>query len=322
MKITLESSLSLEGIKPYLLQNVCGKRTFSAQLFGESGPIVVCLHGFPDNYLTFRYQVPALVRAGYRVLLPVLPGYDPASVDPDGRYQVTELVRWLEGWLDFLNEEKVHLVGHDWGAAVTWLAAVMIPGRLYSITSIAIPSLHHLARGLLRHPGQLRKSWYMGFFQLPLLPERALTLGDGWLIRRLWRNWSPGWDAPDGQLYSVCNDLQQPGVAAAALGYYRCLFRLFDPENRAGRALLARKVDLPTLMISGGRDGCLDTRLFEEGLVEADFAGGVELYRLMGAGHFCHLEKPELVNRKLLTFLRAHTAGPVRQAGELAGQLG
>ncbi|HVK98862.1 MAG TPA: alpha/beta hydrolase [Dongiaceae bacterium] len=284
---------------------------------------MVCLHGFPDNYLTFRHQVPALVRAGYRVLLPVLPGYESSSVDPDGNYQIVQLVRWLENWLDFLGEKKVHLVGHDWGAVVAWLAAVMIPERLHSITSIAIPSLRHLVKEAWRHPGQARKSWYIGFFQLPLLPERALTLGDGWLVRRLWRDWSPGWKAPDGQLYSVCHDLQQPGVAAAALGYYRCLFRLLDPDHRVGRSLLARKVDLPTLMICGGRDGCLDTRLFEPALMDTkDFSGGVELYRLMGAGHFCHLEKPALVNRKLLSFLQAHAPGPVRQAGELAGQLG
>lgn len=322
MKITPGSSLSVDGIKPYFLQNVCEKRTFSAQLYGESGPFVVCLHGFPDNNLTFRFQVPALVQAGYRVLVPVLPGYEVSSLDPQGRYHLTELVGWLVRWLDFIGEDKVHLVGHDWGAGIAWLAAVMHPQRFHSITSIAIPSLRHLPGGILRHPGQLFRSWYMSFFQLPLVPEQALALRDGWLVRKLWRDWSPGWTPPDGQLYSVCHDLLQPGVPSAVVGYYRCLFSLFDEASRDARRFMAHTVTQPVLMMTGAQDGCVDTRLFDLGPDEADFPGGVELYRIMGAGHFCHLEKPDLVNRKLLAFLQAHTPGKTRRASGAVHQPG
>lgn len=314
MTPTLDSSLSNPEIKPYRLQKVCGKRTFSAQFYGEAGPVVVCLHGFPDTLQTFQRQIPALVKAGFRVLVPVLPGYDVVSQHPQGRYYLTELVDWLVGWLDFIDEEKVHLVGHDWGAGIAWMTALMQPRRVLSLTSIAIPSLRHLPRGLLRHPGQLFRSWYMSFFQLPGLPERLLTLRGGWLVRRLWRAWSPGWTAPEAELAAVCQTLQQPGVPQAVVDYYRCLFNLLDPASREARRWINRPLTPPLLLITGARDGCMDTRLFDQGCTEADFPGGVDLFRLMGAGHFCHQEKPESVNRVLLEFLRAHT-------GATAGRL-
>lgn len=289
---------------------------------GENGPVVVLLHGFPDTWQTFDQQVPALVAAGFRVLVPVLPGYDSGSVDPAGRYFASGLVQWLINWLDALGEGRVHLVGHDWGAVIAWLAVVQHPGRFHSLTAIAIPSLHHLPRAVLHHPGQLLNSWYMGFFQWRGVAERALQAGDGWLIRQLWRNWSPGWEAPAAHLDAVCRQLLQPDIQQAALGYYRCLFKWWDREHRHGRSLLGLKVAVPTLMISGAQDGCMDTRLFDAALVEADFPAGIELYRLMGAGHFCHLEKPALVNHKLTQFLRHCQPAPTGTASELEGRLG
>lgn len=322
MKKIQSSVVPQSDITPHPVQFVCEKRTFSGQLSGVSGPLVVLLHGFPDTWQTFDQQVPALVQAGYRVLVPVMPGYEASSVDPEGRYHVTDLVRWFLGWIDHLGEDKVHLVGHDWGAVTAWLAAAMAPERLHSLTTIAIPSLRHMATAIAHHPSQLLKSWYMAFFQLPVVAEQALEAGDGWLIRRLWRNWSPGWDAPEEHLKYVCRQLLQPGVRDAVLGYYRCLFRVWTEPHRQGRQWLAYPVTAPTLMITGSRDGCMDTHLFEHGLVDRDFPGGIEMYRLMGAGHFCHLEKPERVNAKLIAFLAACDRARAGATGELDRQLG
>lgn len=322
MKNVQQSRLPWKEIKTQVLQIVCEKRTFSGHLFGETGPLVVMVHGFPDDYLTFAEQVPALVEAGYRVLLPVLPGYEESSVDPDGRYFLPELVWWLVSWLDELKEDKVHLVGHDWGAVIAWLAAARYPERFHTLTAIAIPSLRHMAQAIRHHPTQLLKSWYMGFFQLPGVAEAAVGAGNGWLIRRLWRNWSPGWNGAPEHVDRICRLLQQPAIRQAALGYYRSLFRVMDATHREGRSWLRQSVAVPTLMITGARDGCMDTRLFDTALVDADFPAGVELYRLMGAGHFCHLEKPALVNRKLLQFLNDSVASPARPQRELSRHLG
>lgn len=308
MKNVQQIHSSLHPIRTDSIQNICEKRTFTAQFYGERGKVVVLLHGFPDDYLTFSEQIPCLVNAGYRVLVPVLPGYETSSVDPEGHYHLVDLARWLVSWLDLLEQDKVHLVGHDWGALIAWMAGSMYPERFYSLTTIAIPSLRHLPNAILSHPSQLLNSWYIGLFQIPGLAEMALGAGDGWLIRQLWRRWSPGWDAPAAHIDRVCQQLSQPQVRQAALGYYRSLFHWQAAEHREGRQWLWSGVKIPVLMISGALDGCMDTRLFDKALVEHDFPAGVELYRIGGAGHFCHLEKPDLVNHKLTQFIQGHEA--------------
>lgn len=317
-----ENDFLMKEIKTQVLQNVCEKRTFTAQLYGESGHLVVLLHGFPDTTGTFIHQVPALVEAGYRVLVPVLPGYEVSSCDGSDRYFVSDLVVWLTGWLDQLGESRVHLVGHDWGAVIAWLAAASHPERFYSLTTIAIPSLRHLPGAILRHPSQLLKSWYMGFFQLRGLSDRVVRAGDGWLIRQLWRQWSPDWEPPADHLSNVCQQLTQPAVQKSALAYYRCLFKVWDESHQRGRSLLNRTIAVPMLMISGARDGCMDTRLFDAGSVLDDYPAGITLMRIDGAGHFCHLEKPNQVNHILMQFIRRHAPARTGAASELSGHLG
>ena len=312
----------VKGIKPQILTKVCEKRTFSAYYWDGSGPLVVCLHGFPDTPNTFHLMVPALVHAGYRVLVPIMPGYEASSVDRHERYYVTDLAQDVVDWIDRMGEESVHLIGHDWGAVTAWLAAAMYPHRFFSMTSIAIPPLKRFGEALRRCPTQILKSWYIGFFQLPLLPEQVLLARDGAFIRMLWRRWSPGWEVPDELVQPALDALKDSGVRKAALGYYRCLGRVFNAQHQKGRQALKLPYQVPCLMVSGAKDGCMDSRLFELALNENDFMAGVELYRLMGGGHFCHLEKPELVHAKLLSFLEMHPKGAKKLADELARQLG
>lgn len=317
-----KNNVLMKEIKTQTLLNVCEKRTYTAQLYGNSGALVVFLHGFPDTVDTFIHQVPALVEAGYRVLVPVLPGYEASSCDGSDRYFVSDLVSWLTDWLDQLGENKVHLVGHDWGAVIAWLVAASHPERCYSLTTIAIPSLSHLPGAIMRHPSQLFKSWYMVFFQLRGLSDRVVRAGNGWLIRQLWRQWSPDWEPPEDHLACVCRQLTQPAVLKATLAYYRCLFKVWDDAHRRGRRLLNRTITVPTLMICGVRDGCMDTRLFDTGSVQDDYPAGISLQRIDDAGHFCHLEKPRQVNNILMQFIDRHSPVDPGLASELAGHLG
>lgn len=312
----------VKGIKPQILKKICEKRTFSAYYWDGSGPLVICLHGFPDTVNSFHLMVPALVDAGYRVLVPVMPGYEHSSADPFNRYFVTDLAQDVVAWIDRMGEDAAHLVGHDWGAVTAWLASAMFPHRFFSMTSIAIPPLKRFGEALQRCPSQLLKSWYMGFFQLPLLPERVIQARNGAFVRMLWRRWSPGWPPPEELLQPALDALQDPVICRSALGYYRCLTRVFHPRHEQGRRALKLPYQVPCLMITGADDGCMDTRLFELGMREADFMAGAELYRLMGAGHFCHLEKPRQVHAKLLSFLEMHPKGAKKLADELARQLG
>ena len=110
-----------------------------------SGPIVLCLHGFPDHARSYRHQLGPIADAGYRAIAPTLRGYEPRSQPKDGAYQMSCLAEDVVGWIDDLGEDKVHLVGHDWGAVVGYAAAALAPERFHSLTTIAIPHVGRLS---------------------------------------------------------------------------------------------------------------------------------------------------------------------------------
>ena len=277
---------------------------FTAYAAGE-GPTVLCVHGFPDNARSFRHQFPALVAAGYRVVAPTTRGYEESSQPIDGDYRVEAMARDVIAWVDGLGEEQVHLVGHDWGAVVSYVACARAPERFDSLTTIAIP---HPARftgvGLKRVPTQLLKSWYMMFFQLPLLAEYALERSDWALIRRLWKAWSPGFDLPREEWAALRQTFATPGVREAMLSYYRSNVSppiLLGLKSSVTTAL--REVPVRTLAITGADDGCMDTRLFDYTMLEKDFPQGLHVERITNGGHFVHQELPEEVNRRILEWI-------------------
>lgn len=275
--------------------------SFSALEQGE-GPLVLCLHGFPDDRDSFRQQLPALARAGFRAVAPRLRGYEPSSQPTDGDYHLEALAGDVLGWLDDLDVPDAHLVGHDWGAIIGTATAAQAARRLRSLTTLAVP---HVPRGvpLRRLPGQLRRSWYMLFFQLRGLAERVVARDDLAFLDGLWRAWSPGWSWPPEALEAVKRTFREPGVLPAALGYYRALFDFATPAGRRSLGLIRRRVDVPTLALTGARDGCLDTR-FYDAMTPEDFPMGLRVMRIADAGHFLHQEQPDVVNRIVLDWLR------------------
>lgn len=280
-----------------------GALAFSAEAQG-SGPLVLCLHGFPDHARSYRMQGPALAAAGYRVVVPTMRGYEPSSQPEDGDYRLLRLAEDVVAWLDALGAPRCHLIGHDWGAVVAHLVAARNPERLASLTTLAIPHPGRILRELwFKRPSQLVRSWYMLFFQLPIIAEYALERDDWALVERLWRSWSPGFRLPDDELRALKQTLAKPGVKRAALAYYRALFKQLSATARATRQLLARAITVRTLALTGADDGCMDTRLFDDLMHPEDFPHGLRVERLEGAGHFLHQEQPERVNRLLVEWL-------------------
>ena len=276
---------------------------FSAYSQGD-GPVVLCLHGFPDNHRSFHRQLPALAGAGFRAVAPLLRGYEPSSQPSDRDYHIVRVAEDVVGWIDDLDQGSVHLVGHDWGAVIGYAAAAAAPDRLLSLTTLAMPHPSRLQwEGIRKLPSQLCKSWYMFFFQLRGIADRAVEARDWALIEKLWRDWSPGWNLPAEQRASVKKTLSQPDVIKAALGYYRTIFTNRSPAAKQTLRLLESPIPVPTLALTGALDGCMDTRLHQLIMNEADFAGGLRIERVEGAGHFLHQEKPDEVNRILLDWL-------------------
>lgn len=283
-----------------------GRLRFPALSCGE-GPLVLCVHGFPDHNRSFLPLLDALADHGFRAVAPLIRGYHPDAQSRDGRYPLHRLAGDVVSWIDGLGEERAHLVGHDWGAVIGYAAAARFPERLTSLVTMAVPHLrgpHQLAT----IPSQLLKSWYMFFFQLPWLPEWAIELGDFALLELLWRRWSPGYHLPTAEWAALKRTFAQPGVKHAALGYYRGMRDLASKEGRASLALFSRRIEVPTLALTGADDGCIDTRLYDRLFDRRRFPKGLQIERIFGAGHFLHLEQPEKVNLHIIAWIEGHAA--------------
>jgi pimeloyl-ACP methyl ester carboxylesterase len=269
-----------------------------------SDPLVLCLHGFPDGPQTFRHQFGPLVEAGYRVIAPTLRGYEPSSQPSDGDYSLTSLADDVVGWLDDLGADKAHLVGHDWGAAIVSVVGGLHSGRVATTTAMAVPPLPRIPKALRHVPRQLQRSWYMTVFQLRGVSERALMARDWSLLRRLWKAWSPSYEMSASEWGELRTQFKQPDVAKAALSYYR---QNATPPILMGLrrtpAMEVTKFEVPTLVIHGSEDGCMDRRLFAHTVHDEDHPAGVRLLEIQGAGHFVHLEQPEQVNAAIVQHL-------------------
>lgn len=269
---------------------------------GEGDELALLFHGFPDEAGSMKGLVEALAGAGFRAVAPFMRGYDPTGLAPERAYDPLTLGGDALALIEALGADRAVLVGHDWGAVAAYIAAALDPERLVALVAMAVPPPSTLLRGLPRHPGQLRRSWYMGAFQLPLAPV-MIRATDMALLWRLWRQWSPGWEPPARRLEAVERALRPPGSLEAAIDYYHQLRpgRLGIAEWLRGLALLSRPLEVPALLLAGERDGCIGIELFD-GAEEA-FTSSCRLERVAGAGHFLHLERPEIVEPAVLEFL-------------------
>lgn len=262
------------------------------------GQPVLLLHGFPDSGRLWRRQVPALTAAGFRAIAPDLRGFG-ESDRPEGvdSYAMPLLVGDVLGMLDVLGIERATVVGHDWGAAVGWALAAVMPAR---VTRLVALSVGHPS-GFFADPiGQRERSWYMLFFQHTGVAEEALRRDDWRLFRQLGRC--------EGDLDAYLSDLGRPGALTAALNWYRANV----PAEAFGAANLTTlpPVSCPVLGAWAARDHFLGEAQM---LASAEHCqGGWRYERIEESGHWIPVEAPELLNGLLLGFLRAGSAGGAR----------
>ncbi len=268
------------------------------------GSLVICLHGFPDSARTFRLQLPALAKAGYRVIAPTLRGYEPSSQPDNQDYSVLSLGADVVAWIEHIGEQQAHLIGHDWGGAIACVAGALAPERFSSLTTITAP---HIARAtaIMRNvPRQMLLSWYMMFFQLRGISAAAVRRNDWSLLRTLWKNWAPGYQLPEAEWELMLQQFDQPGVVRAALSYYR---QNASPGVFLGWRRLGLKplqlIPVRCLVIAGMDDGCFDPRMYDCVFSQDDFPAGLRVVKIDGAGHFPHQEKPQEINSMLLDWL-------------------
>jgi pimeloyl-ACP methyl ester carboxylesterase len=257
-------------------------------------PLVILLHGFPEFSYGWRHQIPALAAAGLRVVAPDQRGYN-RSEKPAGTaaYRLDTLADDVLGLADALGYHRFAVVGHDWGGVVAWHLAARNPDRISRAAILNAPhpaTLWHYARG---HPNQLLKSWYVAYFQLPVLPELGLRAGEFRGLRRALRRTSRPGTFTGEDLRHYREAWAQPGALTAMLNWYRAL--PLSPRSAA-----PRRVQVPVRVIWGDRDAFLDRGLAEAGAALCDSA---EIIRLPEANHWFHHEEPDRVNRLLAEFL-------------------
>ncbi|MFG1782451.1 alpha/beta fold hydrolase [Rhodococcus oryzae] len=267
-----------------------------------TGRLAILLHGFPDTARTWRHLGPALAEEGWRVVAPFTRGYAPSTVPEDGSGHIAALMddavaihTRLGGGSDAV------LVGHDWGAVTANALAAHAHNPFVAVAALSVPPFATLRTpaALRVLPRQLRNSWYVLFNQLPVLPERFAEP----LVRRLWADWSPGYDASE-DLPAVLAAIPDRAHRRAVFAYYRNVARPFPrlPERYRRWAGAEMRLPLiPTLYLHGEDDGCLDPRLAD--LVGPGLPAGSEAHLIAGAGHFLQLEQPAAVNARILDFL-------------------
>jgi len=272
-----------------------------AYLEQGTGPLVLLLHGFPDNARSWSHQVPALAAAGYRVVAPYLRGFPPSEIPPEGFYDRGTLTEDVADLIRALGDgERAHLIGQDWGAAIAYSVLAARPDLIDRAIVMAVPHPARVATSLLdaRH---VHHSFHWWFFQLPGLPEQALAANDFAFIDYLWRYWSAPGHEDAAHIADIKRMLAEPGALTATLGYYRAMFdpRKADPCLESLRQSMNRPISVPTLALCGSVDPRAE--LMQD---QAQYFTGEYRYEVVPeAGHFLHREQPAAVNRLILDWL-------------------
>ena len=257
------------------------------------GPVVVLLHGFPQRNSSWDAIIERLTAQGYRCLAPNQRGYSPGARPRRRRdYRIPELVADVGALIDASGAQRVHVVGHDWGAAVAWSVAAAMPERLATVVPVSVP-----------HPGAFLKalatsrqglaSWYMYFFQLPYVPELLLTRRRGALATGALRRMGQTQAAAERDVAAML----EPGALTAGINWYRGM-PLMDPRATGG------KITVPTMFVWSDEDPAL---LAKGAYDTARYVSGEYRFEIMpGASHWIPEERPDELAGLLLEWFAAH----------------
>ncbi|MEM1392536.1 MAG: alpha/beta hydrolase [Cyanobacteria bacterium P01_A01_bin.80] len=261
-----------------------------------SGPLMLMLHGFPEFWYSWRYQIPEFA-TDFKVVAPDLRGYnDSDKPEPQSAYVMNELVRDVEGIISGLGYEKCVLVAHDWGAGIAWSFAYNYPQMLERLIIMNCPHPAKFSEGL-RTPQQLLRSWYMFFFQLPVIPELFVQSQDYQFIENAFKGMAINKSAFSAEDINAYKDAAaKRGALTAMINYYRNIFsaRMLNQNWSI--------LEVPTLMIWGEEDTALGKELTygTEAYVQ-DF----QIKYIPNCSHWVQQEQPELVNQYMREFLIA-----------------
>jgi epoxide hydrolase A/B len=299
---------------------------------GSEGPLVLLVHGWPESWYSWRHQIPALVEAGYRVVIPEMRGYGKTDAPgPVEAYDIVQLAADLEGILDEAGVEQAHLVGHDWGAAVAAHAALFYPERFTSLVLMSVPYRGRAPRSpveiwqeqfgenffyILYHneEGGVAEKEYDAdprgilsrLYLSPASPRETPEITDpkrsagGWIPRLGAAKGLPGWLSQEDLDYIV-NTFEESGFRGG-VNYYRNMQRNWEITEH----LSGVKIQMPTLFIAGEMDITI-LEASEEELRQMMTPAIADLRNVVlfpKMGHWIQQEAPEEVNEALIGFLQ------------------
>lgn len=287
------------GMAPPLEQLIFrnGELQLHAVAAGPStGPVVILLHGFPEFWYSWHRQIEPLASAGFRVIAPDQRGYNLSS-KPHGAasYALPLLVSDVMAIADGLGAERIFLAGHDWGAAVAWSAAILHPQRIAKLAILNVPHPSVMLRFLKSNLRQVRRSWYMFLFQLPVLPEMVFSaFRFRFGANALLRSSRPGtFSLEDLEQYRGA--WSQPGALTGSMNWYRAAAR-----HRA--KFPYPTVRVPTRILWGMRDAFLLSEMAEASL---RYCTEAKLIPFPEASHWLQHEEPARVSELLVDFFRS-----------------
>ena len=259
----------------------------------ENKKLMVMLHGFPEFSYGWKHQAEFFAARGYHVVIPDQRGYN-LSDKPKGvaAYRLVNLVEDIAALISSLTNEKVVLVGHDWGGAVAWSLAQHKQGLVEKLIILNMPHLHVMRQHLKSNPKQLLKSWYAAFFQLPVLPEKLCSAFKfRWMKLSMTKSANPGTFSEE-ELLRYRESWRQPYALTAMINWYRAF--------RMNKLKINLDVLIPTLIVWGRNDAFLNEKMAEDSLARCPNG---RLVMLDEATHWLHHEKPDAVNTHILSFL-------------------
>ncbi len=275
--------------------HVNGLRFHVREAGSPDGPLVILLHGFPDFWWGWRRQIDFLAEKGFFVVAPDMRGYN-LSQKPRGLtpYRLPTLARDVVALADVYGRERFGLAGHDWGGVVTWETAISFPHRVQKAAILNAPHPDIWGRVALKRPSQLLKSYYVGLFQVPKVPEMLIKRRNFALFQAMLKRTAHKKAFSPEDIEKYIGAWSQPGALTATINYYRAL-RLRRPHP-------PRRVTPPTLVIWGELDVFLDLEVARQSLKMCDAGESLFLKR---ATHWVQLEEVGKVNAALGRFFGA-----------------
>lgn len=260
------------------------------------GPLVLLLHGFPECWVSWRNQMPALAEAGFRVVAPDLRGYGKSDKPPGlEAYKVEVLARDVARLIEALGEQRAHVVGHDWGGAAAWFFAMWHAERLGRLAILNAPHPARFAQAR-RQPRQFLRSWYVLLFQLPWLPEALMRAGDFFGMRQVFRHDPQRRGAySEDDIDQIVAAAREPGALTAMINWYRAMLQ--RPTHTRWKP-----IERPVQVIWGEKDRFLLREIAEP---SREWVPDLRVARIPEASHWVQADAPEKVNGLLIDFLRA-----------------